>query len=1249
MFRVLFCFLGVLISGMAQEVEPLPLPLPANGNNPNENDLWQQATEFPVTNEELLALEEKTELSLQYQPEEVALVQDTQGDLYKFSVPAKHELEVFAFEENSGQEIPIRIWRQGQEGDWQEEDFESSLKLRNGVRTWVLQTQEETAFLLFFASDNPNELAEDATMVVSLGLFANIHSNNNWQNAIDLSDIEGDALFEGNLEGLEVNNREAAWGGSFGHGVWWKFTAPVKGEFQIDSNGSKFDSILIVAELESDGEGFHVIERDDDGGENYCSLLWDSLEEGQTVYFMLDSLGADAGDYQLRFSFWEGEKPRAENDSIAKALPMGILFPTRIIGDNTFAFLEQRERELGANEYGGGLWWSFSPAVDTCLRFNSSFCGQEVVLRFFRQEENGEVAPYSSPSAPHGVATAQSLYYEGADCFFQAGQTYFLLLESTSRSHHGEIFLDVTQVDLFSAHTTKEMNQILLGSSREIEIEGDMNSKVIGGGRQNQGVEYYWQAPQSGWVQIQLNTEEDVYLHVEKDGSNSVIWSGNWFRDQNLKQVRNYANWMKKNALFYLEEDEVCMIRISPNETQTVNEGEFLLSLKLLDQVLFVANDKMEAALPITQLPYHSMLTTQFASRDEQEEELLSNLEGDFLWWDYQAEEEEVLEIYLKYKESNDHFRIHGRQEMVEQGARGRLVLLRQTEQGEWSVDSALSAQNMNDSIPMCALAAGERVKIGVSSSLRSGEMVVFLVDRVEQERVKENDFLHHAVDLNAAATLNGEEKGSLFYQLQNTSLEEGEQQALSHFTQDAHSGVHENVRSVWYRWVAPREGVLRLRALTVGECNYLVFKPNSGQNFADLSTLDFQSNFVEEVELVTYGVFPSCFSTNEDNLMAETRLFVEQGQEFLICLGSPNYSISSVGIGNGFKEQQLLQGVFEFELLEQTENGNLEEALEVKVADFPLSLDVNIAGESVEDWEKEVLKQADSSSWMKISPVDEPQWISLDLEGGLAAEIYSVDSSLLPLEEVQILAEDALLASVVEMKLNVLLLPGETTLIRFRVENGNEEYVYNPWGQYGGISSQFGVGEVDFLLLDQQNQVGMDHDFIENALQIEEFPFEQKLNVSAAGVEEFESREGVSMWYRFEAPQEGEYTLSTAGSGFDTVLEVYPGEVLTTQIENSEFLLYENDDSELSGDSTSELTFEAQAGEQFLIRARSYADIDFGNDDNQVVRPTRVVSQLADLDLNFALTMEGTDVEPLVDEVEEGLEPEVEELLVPE
>ncbi len=76
-----------------------------------------------------------------------------------------------------------------------------------------------------------------------------------------------------------------------GLGVWFAFTAPATSSWQIDTNGSAFDTLVSVF----DGCGGNELACDDDSGAGVSSLVTVSLNAGQSVRILISAFGAGTG------------------------------------------------------------------------------------------------------------------------------------------------------------------------------------------------------------------------------------------------------------------------------------------------------------------------------------------------------------------------------------------------------------------------------------------------------------------------------------------------------------------------------------------------------------------------------------------------------------------------------------------------------------------------------------------------------------------------------------------------------------------------------------------------------------------------------------------------------------------------------------------------------------------------------------------------------------------------------------------
>jgi hypothetical protein len=105
----------------------------------------------------------------------------------------------------------------------------------------------------------------------------------------------------GDIAGWQSTTRGSCGGSGNEHLFVW--TAPVGGKFQIDSEGTSFDSVLYVRNATCSGS---EIACDDDSGVSNASKVIVRLQKDQTIVIALDSYGSlVAGTYQLQINALE--------------------------------------------------------------------------------------------------------------------------------------------------------------------------------------------------------------------------------------------------------------------------------------------------------------------------------------------------------------------------------------------------------------------------------------------------------------------------------------------------------------------------------------------------------------------------------------------------------------------------------------------------------------------------------------------------------------------------------------------------------------------------------------------------------------------------------------------------------------------------------------------------------------------------------------------------------------------------------
>jgi hypothetical protein len=133
--------------------------------------------------------------------------------------------------------------------------------------------------------------------------------------------------------------------------VWWSWTAPTTGTFQINTRGSQFDTWLSVY-TGSALANLTRIGADDDGGGNLTSLLNVNATAGTTYQIAVDGYSSATGPINLNILV-----PPPPNDNFANQIPLTGSTPTTT-GSNRGA-----TGEVGEPTQSGptnSAWWSWT-------------------------------------------------------------------------------------------------------------------------------------------------------------------------------------------------------------------------------------------------------------------------------------------------------------------------------------------------------------------------------------------------------------------------------------------------------------------------------------------------------------------------------------------------------------------------------------------------------------------------------------------------------------------------------------------------------------------------------------------------------------------------------------------------------------------------------------------------------------------------------------------------------------------------
>jgi hypothetical protein len=179
--------------------------------------------------------------------------------------------------------------------------------------------------------------------------------------------------------------------------VWWTWTAPSTGTFQIDTNGSNFDTFLSVFTGASLDALTPVGTDDNSGTDGVDSLLQVDATEGQTFQIAVDGVDGATGDILLNIAKLNddgGTGTPPPNDNFGDRTP--ITGPTdggtsTETGSNVNATAETGEPNFNPNSGEvNSVWWTWVAPKDGTFQIDTNGSDFDTFLSVFTGSELGD-------------------------------------------------------------------------------------------------------------------------------------------------------------------------------------------------------------------------------------------------------------------------------------------------------------------------------------------------------------------------------------------------------------------------------------------------------------------------------------------------------------------------------------------------------------------------------------------------------------------------------------------------------------------------------------------------------------------------------------------------------------------------------------------------------------------------------------------------------------------------------------------
>lgn len=300
-----------------------------------------------------------------------------------------------------------------------------------------------------------------------------------------------------------------------GASVWWSWQAPATGELTFSTEGSGFDTILAVF----DGPSFDaVVTVNDDAPGGLTSAVSFLAEAGRIYYVQVLGWRASTGSVSLS---WQTSGPPANND-LAGAQPIEGLAGTSA-GSTREATAEDGEPQHAGVGAGQSVWWRWTAPAGARVTFSTEASPSLTVLAVYTGTS------YADLSLVGANADAIPGVVEGARVAFQAQPEtqYLVAVDTEHATNDGPVVLrwdPAPPNDQFAdaavlPASDGSVTGTLVGGSRE---PGEPRHGLGTGGAST--VWYRWTAPHDGVFRFTTTgSQRNVVLSAYTGGSVEVL------------------------------------------------------------------------------------------------------------------------------------------------------------------------------------------------------------------------------------------------------------------------------------------------------------------------------------------------------------------------------------------------------------------------------------------------------------------------------------------------------------------------------------------------------------------------------------------------------------------------------------------------------------------------------------------------------------------------------------------------------
>lgn len=272
--------------------------------------------------------------------------------------------------------------------------------------------------------------------------------------------------------------------------VWYRWTAPATGNFELRTLSGEFTPKLLVLT----GDSLMMLNRE---AMAESKVIFEATE-GTTYQFMVNGSYGQQGKFQLMLS----QLLAPVNDHFANRIEIPVGLPVTVAGSYANSTLEPDEPNPGDYGGSGSVWYRWTAPATGSFRFG--FLGESFspLVRIFTGDSLGTLVHVGSDYGYKTVATTAGTVYQIA---VRSGQTDFRLIVQDLTPPVNNLFVNRITIPA-------GLPVSVAGSNVNANMEASEPNPGWGGGAT---IWYRWTAPATGYFRITtLGSNFDTMLQI---------------------------------------------------------------------------------------------------------------------------------------------------------------------------------------------------------------------------------------------------------------------------------------------------------------------------------------------------------------------------------------------------------------------------------------------------------------------------------------------------------------------------------------------------------------------------------------------------------------------------------------------------------------------------------------------------------------------------------------------------------------